>query len=318
MDSYFRAALAPSSQKTYASAQNRYIHFCTSFNLNPLPLIEHQLCQYVSYLAEQNIAHSSIKGYLSALRHMQIASGRPDPGIASMPKLEGVVKGIKSMQARTNRKANTRLPVTADILRQIGAVWEQSGPSIDHRMLWAAVTLAFFGFMRAGELTTPSENAFDPLVHPTLEDVSVDEVLNPRSVKLRLKASKTDPFRRGVDIVVGTTGNKLCPVSAMLSYLAVRSKKSGPLFQFANGGHLTKARFVGEVRKALTLTGLNPLNYAGHSFRIGAATAAAAGGIPEAAIQMLGRWTSSAYLLYIRTPRDQLAKLSVILGEPRP
>ena len=167
MDLYFQAALAPSSQKTYTSAQNRYIRFCNSLQLSPLPLSEHQLCQFASFLAKENLSHSSIKGYLSALRHLQIASGLPDPGIASMPKLEGVVKGIKSIQAKTKQKANVRLPITVDILRRIGEVWEQQGTSIDHCMLWAAVTMAFFGFLRAGELTLPSDAAFDPAVHLT-------------------------------------------------------------------------------------------------------------------------------------------------------
>ena len=95
VDSYFRSALAPSSRRTYASAQQWYLKFCTQFSLTPLPLIEHQLCQFVSYLANDGLSHVSIKGYLAALRHLQISSGLPDPAISAMPKLEGVVKGIK-------------------------------------------------------------------------------------------------------------------------------------------------------------------------------------------------------------------------------
>ena len=46
------------------------------------------------------------------------------------------------------------------------------------------------------------------------------------------------------------------------------------------------------------------------SFRIGAATTAKEKGISDVHIKMLGRWQSSAYQLYIRTPQEQLAKLS--------
>ncbi len=258
--------------------------------------------------------HSTIKGYLSAIRHLQIAAGLHDPGISGMPKLEGVLKGIKATQAKKHSSTRIRLPITPPIICRIGEVWEAQGLSRDHIMLWAAVTLSFFGFLRSGEVTVPSDAAFDPAVHLTLEDVKIDDILNPSSLKIRLKASKTDPFRAGVDIVVGRTNNKLCPVTALLTYLVARGRDPGFLFKFEDGTLLTKSRFVEAVRQALSSAGLDPRAYAGHSFRIGAATTANECGLNDSTIQMLGRWSSSAYLVYIRTPREQLAAYSSILS----
>ena len=155
-----------------------------------------------------------------------------------------------------------------------------------------------------------SDTSFDASVHFSFDDVAIDNVLNPSFLKIRLKASKTDSFRRGVDIVVGKLNNKLCPVSAMLAYLAVRGNGPGFLFRFHDGRLLTNNCFVDAIRAALLQLGLNPKNYVGHSFRIGAATTAGACGLSDSTIQMLGRWSSSAYLVYIKTPREQLAQFS--------
>ena len=77
---------------------------------------------------------------------------------------------------------------------------------------------------------------------------------------------------------------------------------------------MTKPRFVTQIRDILCTIGLPQLHFAGHSFRIGAATTAAAVGMEDSAIQMLGRWHSTAFLQYIRTPKERLAALLTTLA----
>ena len=68
-----------------------------------VPVSEQQLCQYTVWLANQGLTHKTLKTYLAAVRHLQIAEGLPDPKIATMPKLEQVMRGIKSHQARSHQ-----------------------------------------------------------------------------------------------------------------------------------------------------------------------------------------------------------------------
>ena len=68
-----------------------------------------------------------------------------------------------------------------------------------------------------------------------------------------------------------------------------------------------------QLKEALTTMGVDERNYSGHSFRIGAATTAAACGIQDSLIKTLGRWESAAYTLYIQTPRETLCKVSQTL-----
>ena len=55
-------------------------------------------------------------------------------------------------------------------------------------------------------------------------------------------------------------------------------------------------------------------NFNTHSFRIGAVTSAKAANISDTHIQMLGRWKSNAYKLYIQTPPQEIANLSRVLA----
>lgn len=109
----------------------------------------------------------------------------------------------------------------------------------------------------------------------SFKDVTIDCLHSPQVVKVHLKASKTDPFRVGVNIFVGKTGNDLCPVTALLCYMVARGDGPGPFFHFKDGKPLSKARFVSEIKDALAVAGIDATAYSGHSFRSGAATIAA-------------------------------------------
>ena len=133
---------------------------------------------------------------------------------------------------------------------------------------------------------------------------------------MSIKQSKTDPFRRGVDLFVGLTGTDLCPVAAILDYLTHWRRCRGSLFRFSSGEFLTRKRFVDSVRAALAETDIDQRKYCRHSFRIGVATTAAARGVEDSVIKTLGRWESVAYLQYVRLPRDQLTGCARVLAEP--
>ena len=97
------------------------------------------------------------------------------------------------------------------------------------------------------------------------------------------------------------------------SAASMRPSMAGPLFIYKDGTPLTRERLVA-VRHALERLGHVASQYSGHSFRIGAATTAAQAGLEDSVVKMMGRWESSAYLRYIRTPRDSLAAISVCLA----
>ena len=266
MERYFRSGLAPSTRQSYESAKCRLLQFCDQAGLSPLSLSENLLCRYVSFLADEGLSPKTIKAYLSAARHLQIAMSLPDPKIGEMSRLEQVIKGTKREYAKKNQDKRERLPITPNILMQLRAVWSKDPKDFDHIMLWAACCLCFYGFLRSEEITVPSETDYDSSVHLNMADISVDDSNNPTVVKVKIKASKTDQFRKGVDIFVGRTHNQLCPVEALMSYVACRGQEDGLFFRFEDNRSLTKGRFITSVREALTSAGIDAKRYAGHSF----------------------------------------------------
>ena len=312
---YYSAALTASTHRTYRSAETRYLQFCQKFHIKkPIPASEAVLCYYVACLGQEGLAAATIKTYLSGVRQVQLALGFADPRLSLMPRLQQILRGVRVEQGKAGRTPRPRLPITPGILKKMKEVWESEGASWDTTMLWAASSVAFFSFCRSGELTVPSEESFDPSAHLTVDDISVDDLKKPSVLAIKLKKSKTDPFRKGVKIALGRTHNELCPVSALLSYLQRRGKKPGPLFLWNDGRALTRESFVKAVRGALQKANLPADQFAGHSFRIGAATTAATMGLEDSLIQTLGRWKSTAYLLYIRLDPSKLAAISGILA----
>ena len=285
--------------------------FCKKGSLVPLPLEENQLCLFVAYLADEGLCHSSIKGYLSAIRRLQIVGGLGDPFVASWPVLECTLKGVKLQQAKRRvSRPKCRLPVTPSILRHLRSFWENDPHNSDFIMLWAACCTCFFGFLRSGEITVSSLKDYDPDGHLSEGDVTVDRSVDPQVVRVHIKASKTDPFRKGVFVYLGKTGVDLCPVAAVSAYLAVRGWQKGPFFCFVSGVPLSRDALIRHVRVALRPSGVDVSLYSGHSFRIGAATTAAAVGMEDSLIKTLGRWESSAYLRYVKVSRSSLVAVS--------
>ena len=137
------------------------------------------------------------------------------------------------------------------------------------------MTLAFFGFLRIGELTC--NLTFDPKYNLMKRDMTFRPRCSPKCMLVHIKVSNTDPFRLGQTIDIGKTNLSLCPISGMVAYLNSRPfpSDSGPLSPYKCGAFLFWEKFTRETRLFIIKKGLNSTEFVGRSSRIGAATAAA-------------------------------------------
>ena len=132
-------------------------------------------------------------------------------------------------------------------------------------LFWAACSLDFFEFLRVRKFTC--SGPFDPRIRlfPVRRVVrSLGQLPPPHQV------FDHGPFRRGVLLFIGPSGNSLCPVSAPRHSHPLRGYVPGPLFASSNGCSLLPFLVNSWLRYFS-----HSLNYSSHTFRIGAAISAA-------------------------------------------
>ena len=157
---------------------------------------------------------------------------------ASWPYLQYVLKGIKRTAGRSPSSAT--------------ASW-RGDLSYLHLLLWTVACVAFFGFTCMGEATAVPGTP--PSI--TADGVAVDSHSAPSIIRLTLTRSKTDQFGRGSHTFLGKTGSNLCPVEALLQFLARRpGPRVGSLFIHEDGRPLTRDQFVSHLKEPPAAVGL--------------------------------------------------------------
>ena len=183
-----------------------YLRFCQNHSPPPPPPLPASPTTISYFIAHLSLSYSaaSIDTYLAAVRAYHVRLGHafiPDP----TPQLDLIIRGVKRIKGSHTRPQ--RLPITGSIMRQLkGALASSSYSPFDQLLYWTAFTLAFFGFLRIGELVPDCTNPAEPPL--SLTDVQASEA----ELRLRIAGSKTDPFRRGNTSPLRHRGKHLpCP-----------------------------------------------------------------------------------------------------------
>lgn len=130
---------------------NRFLSFCAAFNItNPFLVSESLLCYFVAYLAGRGISPATIKTYLAATCNTQILRGHPELlQSSSLLHLHLIQSGVRRESTRRGPSTTPCLPMTPSILGQIQHFCAPITLQHDWSVVWAAMTVCFFGFFRA-------------------------------------------------------------------------------------------------------------------------------------------------------------------------
>lgn len=248
------------------------------------PFSELDILRYIAHLYISGFACPSIVSRLSAITFW--IKCNQWPLVTQSFSVSRAIRGVRSLSSHSPK---LKFPITPDVLRLLCQSIHKAGFTFpDATRLLSMFTLAFYAFLRVGELCG-SRHAIQ------IQNISLcDSYLSIRFPSFKFSAGRCP------NVFIPACPNLLCPVRALSSYLCLRGVNSGSLFIDSNKEPISVARFRSELARVVQAANLASRGITPHSFRVGAATSAAALGIPEETIQRMGRWSSRAFMRYIK------------------
>ena len=335
------SALSKSTIKSYDTAWRQWSDFL--FNqygqLHPFLTGENRWedeqkgIAFVSYLSSLGRAHSTIKKKLTGIRYHHRREGLGDPW-ADTPALGYHLRGLKKLAGGSRSK----MPATKDLLEHVSD--RLNTGSVMLSCLSAAIQLAFFVLLRSSEycvIPLDRSGHFDK--ESTLLDGDImlicrgkmmpwDEVEEEdypcvTEVVISIKKSKTDQNRVGVTRSAERTGERLCPVEAILRFVRLRLESGVgnddemPFFRWGmdHTQHLRRHSISKALKHSAKALGQSVDEYASHSLRIGGATALIHSGASPEAVRRFGRWKSDTWQQYSWSTRGLLSGLSKLMAK---
>lgn len=278
--------MAPSTRLAYSRTLREFARLRGSLDywLIASPFTEQEVLRYIAFLFNGGFSPSSIISKLSAITFWIRVKGWPL--VTQGHLVKQALRGARSLSASSS---SAKFPITPDILKQLCNVLPNLGVSkFDACRLRAMFLLAFHGFLRAGEICG-SRHA-----------LQLDDIRSTYSfIQITFRSFKFSKGRSHC-VFIPASNTAYCPVHALRNYLQLRGPVKGALFLEEDGSPGSLSAFRKILVVAASAAGLNSKGLTPHSFRVGAATAAAAIGIPDDSIQRMGRWSSWAFTRYIK------------------
>ena len=290
---------------TYASGLLNFMVFC---DMKEIPEAERApashilLLSFVSTLAAA-YSGSAISNYLYGVRAWHILHGVPWK-IEQM-EMDTMLKAAEKLTPPSSKRKKRR-PYTVDFILAIRQHLDLQKP-LD-ASVFACLSTCFFATGRVGEFTVPKLDGFNPEAHVSKAGVSYDQSRDGQQVTvLRIPRTKVAP--QGEDVCWAKQDGLVDPDAALAHHLEVNTPPDhAHLFAYRyKTGHrpLTKSKFISELAKAARAAGLEPLQ--GHGIRIGSTLEYLLRGVPFDVMKVKGRWSSDAFILYLRKHAQILA-----------
>jgi integrase len=284
--------------KVYSSLKGKYLLYCDNLGIEPWPLRNDILEEYMAWLIDSG-RPGSLKGAWTALTyHNEMEFGRRMTKSRTIKTLERAADRVLAERGTKPRDA-----FLADMARSFCRKMKK-GKRQDV-MTAAVLTVGLRGLLRAGEIMgLKFKHVTSHLGYMTL---SLEHRKNARS---KVPLIFLDESPQSIS----------CPVKCLKDWMKIRKREGarGDDYIFTTnakkGTHLSYKIISGMVKKAGKEAGYEDLNLSGHSLRIGGATEAMLANFSELEIRIMGDWKSDSYMRYLRAVAPAAKGASARMG----
>ena len=261
-----------------------------NINYHFIPADSYTIALYVAHLYRLGRQYTTIRSCISALSFVHKLGDHEDPTNSFL--VSKTLQGI----SKSSATRLSRLPITKPILGKILHNIPYCTPHYyDQVMFKALFLLSFYACLRAGEAVHSGDKSHTLQV----SQFAYRQFGNVSGYEIQFCSYKHSSGRSPIFNLL-STGDALCPVKAIHSYLKIRGNFEGPIFCTYDQKPLKRTEFSHILKETLEMAGFNSSQYNTHSFRIGRVTEVANTGASDLVIKNTGRWKSTAYQGYIR------------------
>lgn len=297
-------AWAPNTLMTRNSQWRKYLQFCASLGVNPIPADALTVGRYLVRLSAK-CKYVTVNNHLSAITILHKFYGF-NVQFRDYFIIKLILSGIKS------KYGNAPSPKCCLTLCQLRQIYSLMYKSEINMTLWAIVILSFRSLLRKCNLV-PSQGTDHTLCRRDVKFVSTGAVITVGS-------TKTLKYReRLLRIPLNWVSDpSLCVVSMMMEHFALYpAPPSSPLFLKRNGQGVIVPILYPEllsfVKYGVGLIGLDTKQVGFHSLRRSGATYLHGIGVPLVDIKLLGDWKSLAVLQYLITTWDRKCEIETFV-----
>lgn len=288
-----RDSWAPNTNAAYASDWRKFVVWCESNRLQPLPAAPDTVAVFMGAMFNARYKASSIGRYLSSISHYH-----QEAKLESPTKELLVRRAYKGARRKRKLLVDQKDALTVDlVIRMVDRINDDGLVAIRDR---AILLFGFASAMRRSELA----------------DMQINH-LKHQATGLRIVIPHSKANQEGAPEIISILqdAGPHCPVTAIKDWLAVLSNagmREGPVFrrlenhteELLEAGLSDKAIYR-IVKKYASRAGLNPAFFGAHSLRAGFITTADAKGKSLKSIMKQSRHISVKTLMrYIRPKED--------------